>query len=101
LNLYLIERPDDWGYDEYDSAVVCANTEDEARRIHPGNEPDNELYRWNDDLLEWVYSCGEYENQRVSWNSWPVNINSIKVTLLGVAVEDIELGTVCSSFNAG
>jgi hypothetical protein len=35
--LYLIERPNDTNYDEYESAVVVANTEDEARNTHPSD----------------------------------------------------------------
>ena len=30
MNTYLVERNDNWDYDEYDSAVVVAETPEEA-----------------------------------------------------------------------
>ena len=36
MNLYLISRPDLGGWDEYQSAVVCARSAEDARRMHPG-----------------------------------------------------------------
>lgn len=34
-SLYLVERTDKVTWDEYDSFVVCAESEDEARRVYP------------------------------------------------------------------
>lgn len=34
-SLYLVKRTDNVTWDEYDSFVVCAESEDEARRVHP------------------------------------------------------------------
>lgn len=81
MNLYLIERPDDnpAGYDDYDSAVVCANSEDEARMIHPRG-------------TDWDGKAGE-------WDSW-VGSETVRVTLIGVATAPVK-GVVCASFNAG
>ena len=33
MNLYLIERDDNASYDEYISAIVCADSEEEAVKI--------------------------------------------------------------------
>lgn len=33
--LYLVKRTDNVNWDEYDSFVVCAESEDEARRVSP------------------------------------------------------------------
>lgn len=43
MNLYLLERQDDVGYDEFDSIVVAAPSERAARAIRPpgGWCPDN------------------------------------------------------------
>lgn len=38
MNLYLIERDDNASYDEYISAIVCADSEEEAVKIHPGGD---------------------------------------------------------------
>jgi len=35
LKLWIIEQEENGGYDTYDSAVVAAMTEEEAKRIHP------------------------------------------------------------------
>jgi hypothetical protein len=35
MNLYLISQNVNNDYDTYDAAVVAANSEDEARLIHP------------------------------------------------------------------
>ena len=69
--LYLISRTGDVDDDEYDSAVVCARTEIEAK---------------NTDL--W---CG------FSMTDYNENID---VKLLGLADDNIEIGEICASFNA-
>ena len=73
MNLYLIERTDKWSYDDYDAAVVIAADEESARSTHP-NPAD-----------EW---------------GWPINLQNVKVTLLGVSNSDTP-GVVLNSFNAG
>jgi len=40
--LYLLERTDRVGYDEYDGCVVCAENEDEALLIAPWHSSYNE-----------------------------------------------------------
>ena len=76
MNLYLIERDDNASYDEYISAIVCADSEEEAVKIHPGGE-----YRWDD--------------------TWAENPSLVKCRKIGVADESIEKGVVLASFNAG
>ena len=84
MNIYLLEQDIIDGYDTYDSIVVCAKSEEDAREIYPDNE------RWednaNDSWLEWV---------RFS------DIDKIKVTLLGKADKRIKRGCILSSYNAG
>lgn len=72
--LYLLSRQDRVEYDQYDSAVVCANSEEEARHVKVGD-------------------IGRY-------GSWvlPAYIN---VIYLGQATPTLEIGVVLSSFNAG
>ena len=72
LNLYLVERPDRPGWDEFDSFVVAAATVEEARQTRPG-----------------------------SYGGWARDIATLKVTLVGVAVADVKPGIVLASFNAG
>jgi hypothetical protein len=68
--LYLISRIGDVDHDEYDSAVVCARTEREAKRTKVGYAP-------------------------------LADMKNIDVELLGLADDHIEIGEICSSFNAG
>ena len=81
MNLYLIERDDNASYDEYISAIVCADSEEEAVKIHPGGDFFDTGWRW---LEEWV-ETPKY----------------VKCRKIGVADESIEKGVVLASFNAG
>lgn len=100
MNIYLLERaePGGVGYDEYDSCVVLAENEDEARQISPNVEA----------------TASDYPG----YDGWTADKASLKVTKIGVAdegyvpihlkwtgprkpLEPIETRVVCSSFNAG
>lgn len=81
MNLYLISQDINDDYDTYDSAVVAAESEDDARTIHPdrcGNE--------------WSL---EYESVWLKYS----DIDKITVELIGTT--DRERGVVLASFNAG
>lgn len=78
MNLYLIAQDENTGYDTYDSAVVCAESEDDARQIHP-------FFR----NPEW---------DTFSWCSSPEHV---EVKFLGVADPSIQRGVICASYNAG
>lgn len=81
MNLYLIERDDNASYDEYISAIVCADSEEEAVKIHPDGEIWGTVYRWDD--------------------TWAENPSLVKCRKIGVADESVEKGVVLASFNAG
>lgn len=92
MNLYLLEQDINRGYDTYDSCVVCAESEEVARTIHPSKD----VTRAHNG--EW------YEGKYTRYNSDWVDvdqIDKIKVTYLGKADEQITHGVICSSFNAG
>lgn len=84
LYLYKIWMDGDAGWDEYDSAVVCAENVGEAKRIHPGGYPFN---RRTD---KWEHNYG-----------WTTDPNDVQVQYIGVANKDMEPGVVVASFNAG
>lgn len=73
MKLFLIMQTMRRGYDSYDSAVVAAETENDAQQMHPG---DGGWYTW----VEPQYVAAQY---------------------LGEAVDGTEAGVICSSFNAG
>ena len=77
MKLYLITQDVNNGYDTYDSFVVCAKDEEDAKMVHELD--DDELY------------C----------KTWVSNIEDIKVKYLGEADESIERGEILGSFNAG
>lgn len=80
MNLYRISQTVNYGWDTYDSAIVAAETENDARNIHPSGNNSN-----------FGGIC--------SWSTWcePEDVN---IELIGTAVTGIE-GVVLASFNAG
>lgn len=79
--LYLISQTVNKGYDTYDSAIVVADNEDEAKLITPGS-----------DGFEPLGSYG-------TWADKPENVNA---SYVGEADERFKNGNVIiSSFNAG
>lgn len=84
MYLYLIKQDVNNDYDTYDSAVVIASSEEEARTIHPDG------YRW--------LSTG--------WSGWMgdgtwCNPEDVTVRLIGTATSGKIGDVVVSSFNAG
>lgn len=75
MELYLLSRIDEVDYDEYDSAVVAAESEEESKNIEVGH-------------------IGQYHS---SWTT-PDNI---KVELIGTAREGTKAGVILTSYNAG
>jgi hypothetical protein len=80
MNLYLISQEVNSDYDTYSDAVVAAESEDEARSIHPSGVK-NDLTR----------------STTSDWTS-PENV---AVRLIGVATPFTKSGVICSSFHAG
>lgn len=82
--LFLLTREDGkFEYDTYDSAVVAAYTEEEAREIHPGRDRLKE-FGIDPDPSEWVEKEG-------------VNAREIGVAWSGIKAGEI----LCASYNAG
>lgn len=78
MKLWKISQTANDGYDTYDSAVVAAETEDEARLMHPdGGALRNSLY-----------------------DSWVRHPEDVKVEYLAYAV-GLDAGIILASFNAG
>lgn len=78
MKLWLISQDEKVRTDTYDSAIVCAATEDDARRMHP----------WD----------GEQHFPSPTWASAP---EQVSVKLLGAAEPRSKQGVVLSSFNGG
>lgn len=81
MNIYKIEQNDVTGYGTFDSAVVIAEDEETAKRIHPESTlgPFNTVFGENRD-------------------TWTDNPDKVKVTLLGTALDGMQAGVICASF---
>ena len=83
MKLFLISQTENDGYDTYDSAVVCAEDEQDAKSMLPDGVP---LSR---------FEKGDH------YTSWAFTLDAITVKLLGDAADGIPAGVICASYNAG
>jgi hypothetical protein len=88
MKLYKISQNKNTDYDTYDSAIVCAENEEEARKIHPCGM---EGYNYPQGKENWEYEYG-------TWCSSP---EDVIVEYIGEAKEGIKKGVISASFNAG
>ena len=79
MKLFKISQDKNCGYETYDSAVVAAENDEEARLLHPGDR------NWDgtDNSGTWC------------------NAKDVKVKYLGEAKDDTYPGVIVASFNAG
>ena len=82
MKLYLISQDQNNEYETFDSAVVAAPDEETARNMDPANG--NPVKEWDD-----------------RYSSWCNGQDKVIVRYLGEAVDGVEKGVVCASFNAG
>lgn len=78
MNLYLISQTENEDYDTYDSAVVRAKSEDDARLMHPSGH------------------AGPWDR-----NTWCRSPDAVTVEKIGTAEKGAKRGIVLASFNAG
>lgn len=86
MKLYLLEQTDNNDYDTYDSCIVCAENEEDAKNISPDSEYDDETYAF-------------VENKKYS--QWAMKKESITCEEIGEANANIPRGVVIASYNAG
>lgn len=89
MYLYRLTLNTSIGYDMYDSAVVIASSEEEARTFHPDNEA-----RWDQEKERWLNG---YYSSDDTWGK----PDQVSVELIGTALPGSPSGVVVSSFNAG
>lgn len=80
MKLFLIWQEENNGYDTYDSAVVCAKDESDAKTMHPAS---------GENIVNDEFGC------------WVRNTELVFVKYIGTAVKGTERGVICASFNAG
>ena len=92
MNLYRISQSVNDGYDTFDRAVVAAQDEATARRMHPSAfDGQSRLWTEGSDNKDWT---GNYP-------TWAKHPNEVTVELIGVAADGVPLGVIVASFNAG
>ena len=96
MKLWLISQNENNNYDTYDSAVVAAETEEEARHTYPDNWGLPEA-KWNGSTwLQYLKGGRVLEYDSRTWTT----PNHVKVQFLADGYEGPP-GTICASFNAG
>lgn len=99
MKLYLISQDKLDGYDTYDSAVVAAKDEFDARTIHPSMFVTHHRNgKWMGTYSGGQNIGGEYVNESSDWVRFS-DIDCIIVEYLGTTKK--ERGVICASFNAG
>lgn len=89
MNLYRIYQMVNNGYDTYDSAVVCAESADAARNMHPRGGS------YDPNALAFEYVWGEWDP------TWAPSPEDVTVELIGMAVPGSAPCVICASYNAG
>lgn len=82
MNLYCITQDEATNYEAYDAAVVCAESEDDAKTIHPGGG-------WGDDA---------WSRLLPNWCDGP---DQVEAELIGAAAPGVERGVVLASYREG
>jgi hypothetical protein len=97
MNIYKLSQNINNGWDTYDSCIVCAENEDEARLIHPSE------YVKSYDNYHWYGEFDNGERYKRDNNDWVerTEVDKIKVELIGTAVNRDLKGVILASFNAG
>jgi hypothetical protein len=89
MKLYHLSQSIERGYDTYSDMVVCAESEEVARNIHPA-------YSW----------VRNEEERKACWNGsygsgWARRPDQVTAVYLGEADDSVEEGIICVSFHAG
>jgi len=98
MRLFKISQEINNDYDTYSDAVVCAEDEGEAQKIHPCGYLDIEEGYFG-------YPAGKggrTKFERISCSyDWVLNIKDVKVEYIGEADNKLKKGVVCASYHAG
>jgi hypothetical protein len=97
MKLYLISQDENNGWDTYDSAVVAALWEGDARSISPSR-----CYKWSISENCWMFQYADgTERPEKDHDTWASSPDKVTAIYLGEAKDGTEAGVICASFNAG
>lgn len=96
LKIYKVWR-DEYVYDDYDSIVVIAKDEEEAKRTHP----EKGIY-YDDEKMQFyeIHNDTSLFHYNDVWR-WTKDLSELKIEYIGEAKEGSKKGIVLASFNAG
>jgi hypothetical protein len=99
MKLYIINQSERRDYDTYSSAVVCANSIEEAKTIHPTGDiyDDQNFNEWNSGLWQIVPISNAWRDYR----NWATHPDNVSAQYIGEAAEDMKFGVVLASYHAG
>lgn len=83
--LYRISQDVNNDHNTYDSAVVCAGSEDEARMMHPARLACDDCEEWNGKDEEFSMWCAAKD---------------VQVEIIGTAANNLQRGLIVASYNA-
>jgi len=79
MKIYLLTQSERNGWDTYDSCIVCAENETQAKKITPNG----------------------YEFEKSNYGSWASCVEMVNCVEIGTANELQKEGLILASFNAG
>jgi len=100
MNIYKLSQNINDDYNTYDSCVVCAENEEEARLIHPSwvvTHCDNENWYGTDSTGKEYKTEDDYPIEWVKRK----DVDKIEVEYIGKAKKGMKKGVILASFNAG
>ena len=93
MKLFLLTQPPSSRYDTFDCCVVCAESAEAAKLIHPSG-----LLVWHGD--DWWWDEKRFPSEPANDQSW-TSPDKVFVTYLGEATSDLSSGVVLASLHAG
>ena len=103
MKIYKISQNVNNDYDTYDSAIVYAETAEDARRIHPSSTWTKGGFYDEEKKEFWTEYAGSNRKYLFedNYGSWTNDLTSIRVEEIGETKENVEKGVILASFKAG
>lgn len=95
MKIYLVSRKDDWGYDDYSDFVCYAETDEQAKLMHPSG------HLWQGDGWHMVYHDGKVAEEPGTYHGWADKLDNIKIKELGESSTQAVPEIILTSFHAG
>jgi hypothetical protein len=98
MNLYHLEQEDNCGYDTYSDCVVCAENENQAKKMHPNPDVKWQSGMWYNNKLD----CSHEETLCSYDADWANSPDTVTCKLIGKAAPGFtEPKVIISSYHAG